>query len=323
MTLRFLGGTVLALLGLAGCGGGGGASGPTAFSGFSEIGSNATVRIEGRGRSAVYTTAGNGNDAEVTAVSDDQGTQANDVVVALDGGDVATAEAEGGDTEITFDFDDGDRLGPSNGSVRQATSPDASRNDFDDVDDIAVVADPTDNDFEYQTYGVWQTGRADGDGEFEVAAASYGLASAAADVDALTGTADYDGVFSGLYNDGAGSLYATGGSVGMTVDFDADTFTMQAFVNDSLIRSGPGANRLSEVEREALEFATSGATDVSGNRFSGEIAAREQALTGDVEGTVYGDGGAVADEVGGTFRMDDADSERAHMGAFGATRTPD
>jgi hypothetical protein len=310
---------------LSGCGGGG--SPYAAFAGFSEVDPGDRIRIEGRGRSATYATEDEGDETRVVSVSEGSGPgDASARFVVGAGGAVETAEAETGGSDVAFDFaDGGDRLGPSSGGVVTATSPDVDTvAGFGEVDDVAVFAHPVANGFEYQTFGYWLTGRVGVDDMTDAAAASYGLANSGAEVNALSGQADYAGGLVGLYTDPSGALYATAGMVDVTVDFDADTFSMSGDVDDTQIISGPAAapDELADAARDALDFATTGVSDtLSGARLGGAVASSDGAMSGDVDGRIYGGASQVAEEVGGTFRLDDAEGVRTHIGAFGGART--
>jgi hypothetical protein len=76
-----------------------------------------------------------------------------------------------------------------------------------DKTQIILLAAPADQNFEYQTFGVWVTGLDTGAGEF--GAMSVGAKTSASSIQAASGTASYSGFSTGyLAAAGDGILYA-------------------------------------------------------------------------------------------------------------------
>ncbi|WP_433988621.1 hypothetical protein SuNHUV7_21520 (plasmid) [Pseudoseohaeicola sp. NH-UV-7] len=151
--------------------------------------------------------------------------------------------------------------------------------------------------YEYQTFGVWQTGRNSGSGT--IGSGSYGAATSNNRVP--TGSATYSGNSIGTTTDVSGKIVATTSTVTATTDFrDIDLLS----TNTQAGIIGP------TTPRPDLDFEGSGT--VNGASFDmniGNVAG--SGLSGTATGKFYGPN---AQEIGGTF------SAGGYIGSFGGER---
>lgn len=165
--------------------------------------------------------------------------------------------------------------------------------------------------WEYQTFGVWETGRGDGTGSMG------GVSMGAPTVDSAiptTGEVDFTGETMGLYVTADGSDFLTYSDLSVSVDF-ANLGAMELSSTGTYkipVDSLPGIS-IGTLD-ETLNFAGTLAYDAGANTFSGEVSGF--GMVGTSTGQFYGPG---AEELGGVFSLSAGDGAY-YSGAYGAER---
>lgn len=172
---------------------------------------------------------------------------------------------------------------------------------------IILLSDPKSktNTFDYQVFGVWQTGVNSASGS--IGAASFGSVTKVADVPA-TGSATFKGTALGGYNDAAGNQYGTIADATLSVDFGARTVGL---ATSNTMKSGDTTSSASNLNLTGNLTYAAGA-----NSFSGNVKTTS-GLNGAANGNFYGPG---ATEIGGTFRAKAATGVESFVGSFGAKK---
>ncbi|ANT63033.1 hypothetical protein AYJ57_21400 (plasmid) [Salipiger sp. CCB-MM3] len=279
---------------LAACGGGG--SDSAAFSDRPEFASFAEAQTEGGDYRADGTVTSAryevSSDGTVT-ITDGPDTE-RDAVAGLSFEDevITALKVRDSNADITLAEENGDYMMVTDGYIIAATE---------DGGDVAIVGDTDQLGYNYQSYGIWQTGLNGTSGR--AAAGSFGAETASSEMPDA-GTASYYGESVGqVVTDGVD--YATQSDVYVETDFEdvyvssAGTYAYDP-IEDEYVEG-----------RSDLDFEAIGSLDGSG--FNAEIADADMA--GDVAGQFYGPG---AEEVGGTFSAVTDDS--AYLGSFGASQ---
>ena len=278
--------------GLAACGGGGG-DGRLEFAGFSTLGPGDRVTIEGEARTATYRADALRSQVTLDAISSPTNATLNLGIGedgALDSARIGSATAP-----VAFDTGRGDTIEALGGAL-VATSRNGQQ--------VAVLADPVANRFEYQTFGVWLTGV--GAAQGTLGAGSFGSRTTANSVP-RSGTATYEGGSTGVYAGPAGFAHATRSDVEAEVDFDTRRIALDSrrTVQTEILTGREHENRL-------LDFSMVGR--VTGAGFGGRVEA-PIGMTGDLTGGFHGPN---AEEMGGTFGMTGRGG--SYVGAFGGKR---
>lgn len=277
--------------GLAGCGGGG--DGRLDFEGFSTLGPGDQTTIEGQARTANYRADALRSQVTLDAI----GSPANATLNLRigDDGKVASARIGSANAPVAFDKGRGDAIEAAGGALL-ATSRNGQQ--------VAVMADPSTNGFEYQTFGVWLTGV--GAAQGTLGAGSFGSRTTANSMP-RSGSATYEGGSTGVYAGPAGFAHATRSDVEASVDFDTRRIALDSrrTVQTELLTGREHENRL-------LDFSMVGR--VTGAGFGGQVEA-PIGMTGDLTGGFHGPN---AEEMGGTFGM--TGQGGSYVGAFGGKR---
>ncbi|MEX0279001.1 MAG: transferrin-binding protein-like solute binding protein [Ruegeria sp.] len=263
-------------------------------SGSSDGGSNATSEIT-LPQNGTLELDGQAITAEVagTTVSNIATRQTSTLRMTTEDGDIVAASFRAPASGVSLDSRSGDSLVRSSSGVLLAF-------DSADLNDGAVLIDPSQTRFEHQTFGVWLEDR--NRPVAVVGAGSYGYRTDSSDVP--TGrNATYEGVSTGIALLADGNGYLTASEIEVTTNFR----------NATIRSSDTIASRLSDgtvVNAPELDFSGSG--NVSGNTFRANIAGT--GTSGTADGIFYGRN---AEEVGGTFQATGAGGV-SHVGAFGA-----
>jgi hypothetical protein len=271
---------------LVGCGGGGGG-------GSSDSAAPYDVTYEGIAQDGTYTYDG----VSVTSV-DDEGVNSATVKISYRGNDTIEQIAiTTPTTTVTWDEDNGAVIDDSDVVVTMTNATDT---------DIGIIAnkDHPDIDWQYQTFGVWETGRGEPTGT--LGATSVGVPTAGSAVP-TTGSATFTGLTGGIYVDPAGADYITAGEVNADVDFlnrSIDLTTINTQKVNTITADQSSATNLNMAG--TLNYAA------GSNAFSGNVSAT--GLTGSSSGQFYGDN---AEELGGVFSLKGA-GEETYIGGYGA-----
>lgn len=284
---------------LAGCfGGSGGGSGPlvpspVGFTSFSTMKPSATTRVDGIAQEVNYTYDG----STVTTVSGYQ-KSGGSIDATVDGDRSITGlKVNGPKTSRTWNAYNS-RVG-YNGPLIAGVSNDGS--------DLMVGMLPLNAGYEYQTYGVWQTGRGAGAG-------TAGAFSVGAQTDGMnvptSGTATFRGNALGAVVDRDGQDYVAGSDATLSADFASRTVgfrTSNTGIVDPVSGAVSGA--------PSLDMTGTMAYGGNSNRLIGS-ASTASGMTGTLDGRFYG---PQANEVGGLFTLSD-DLGEVYGGSFGAVR---
>jgi hypothetical protein len=272
---------------LVGCGGGGGG-------GSSNSASPYDVTQEGIAQDATYSYDG----SAVTDV-DDEGVNPATVTISYRGNDtIEQISITTPTTTVTWDEDNGAIIDDSDVVVTMTNATDT------DIGIIANTNDPNIN-WQYQTFGVWETGRGEPSGT--LGAATVGVPTAGSAIP-TTGSATFTGLSGGVYVDATGTNdYITASSVTADVNF----------LNRSVALSTADTtkvNTITAAESPAPNLNMAGTLNYAAgsNAFSGNVSAT--GLTGSSSGQFYGPN---AEELGGVFRLEGA-GEETYIGGYGA-----
>lgn len=177
-------------------------------------------------------------------------------------------------------------------------------------DDSIYALSSLDGGYEYQSFGVWSTGR--GADKGTQGSFSVGAATDIANVQ-NKGSAVFQGQALGTYVDGGNGQYVSSADARLETDF-ADRIVYFETSNTKLTDVGSAVTTASPM------FDLAGSmTYADANAMSGKVAAKN-GLSGTLSGQFYGPG---AQEIGGVFMLDkgtDDDLHEAFTGSFGAKR---
>lgn len=306
------------LLAAGSCGGGSGGTSistrignaaPTPLSSFGDLRPGDAFRADGIGRVAEYETGGTG--AAVVGPSQQVDVTARgllDAVGFLAALEIETEEVFGATpTGAAFDVIDGDTVadgvgvyGPVAGDQIVAATA--------DEDQAAIVADPFEKSFEFQTFGVWANGLGPGgmNSQGVLGAASVGVPTPAAN---LPANAIYDGSSTGVYVTPAGVVSLAFADFDATLNLGAGTLDVAAS-GTTLVDPLTGV----PTAMPTLDFSGQG---VPSQPFAIPIETDSPAndLAGTLNGQFYGMNG---EELGGPFDMTGTDGR--YMGAVGAAQ---
>lgn len=291
---------------LSACGGGGGSGGTvpttsttptgTPFTSWSAVTAGSTVVVPGMSqevtRTADFTTGLITSISAPTAVD----TAASFFTETLNSSGTITKVVITSPTgNISFDAAAGDTIGYLVNApwILAAVKNDQSA--------LVMGADPSSFGWEYQSFGVWSTGRTTESG-------SAGVMSVGAPT---AGTATFTGTSNGVYVDAAGLGYQVDSDVSVNANFAART----------LVLSSPGT-----VTSRDFFATTSSAPNLNltgtlayaagTNSFAGTLT-NGGTLTGSSSGRFYGPS---AEELGGVFILKASRGVETYGGAYGAKR---
>jgi len=301
-------------LALTACGGGGGGGGtvppgtsivPTAFTKWSDVQPGVTYKADGLGQEVTGTASG-GQFVAITPSGVEDGYSAYltfDSALELTRLELTTPAP----TLVALDKTAADTtfadvtLTPGPGTVPQFVT---ARNPSELPTSVAIMAKPINLGWDYQTFGIWETGRDSPDSR-KFGAMSVG--NTAGTAIPVSGPATFTGYTAGSYVNAAG----TGTTVFSALTVGADFGTRSLTFNTSN----------TQTSSDWVTFTPNGNLDLSGtltyaagtNSFSGSINS-VGGLTGNSTGQFYG---PKAEELGGVFLLQGSGVE-TYAGAYGA-----
>ncbi len=302
----------LSALILSACGGGGGGGGSgnlsqlIEFSSWANVQANQTVRLQGISHNTDYTApAPNFVVTQLTASTDASST----VSITYDGQqDVSAVSLTSGSKSHTFATSSGDTIG-NLGTYLPGYSDIAFAADATGAN-IGIAAEPlaSNINWNYQTFGAWETGRGTGSGY--AAVASVGSMTTGAGIP-TTGNATYTGYSGGVALSANGAQdFVVSSNFQATANFATRSVSIQATnsgaydpVND-LLYSGNAAT--------VFDYNGILTYDAGSNALSGTITLSWG--NGTADGRFYGPS---ASEIGGIFEARGA-GVSGYFGAFGA-----
>jgi len=290
---------------LSGCGGGGGGGSSLTqitFSDWDSITKPSQVNLEGlsvdfsyTAGSKVSTITNKGVDSTTTASVN---YRTNDTISKV------SFTSQNG--TVTFNEDGTDTIGDTGTTLygyNQAGS------------NFLLAANPLNSsvDWNYQTFGIWETGRGTGSGT--AGGISVGAATDGSSIP-TSGTATYSGYIGGVLVDYDGDDFVTRGRVSLGADFANRTLTFATTSTDYI---SPVASTPTWTSDSDLNISNATGTKLSWsaatNSFTGNVV-DGNSLSGTVTGKFYG---PAAEEVGGIYNISGSGLNR-HAGAFGAKR---
>lgn len=300
---------------LSACGGGGGGTAPstvtplatTAFTKWSDVQPGVTYKVDGLGLEVTGTASGN----QFTAITPSGVTDGYSAYLTFDSAFELTklALTTPAPTLVSFDKAAADTTF-ADVTLSPGTSPQfvSVRNPSIAPTSVAIMAKPINLGWDYQTFGIWETGRDDPTSR-KFGAMSVGNTAGTAIPG--SGTAAFTGYTAGSYVNTAG----TGTTVFADLTVGAD------FANRSLTFSTSNT----QTSSDWVTFTPNNNLNLSGNlsytagtnRFTGTVSS-VGGLTGNSTGQFYGPN---AEELGGVFLLQGSGVE-TYAGAYGAKQTP-
>lgn len=279
----------LSLLMLSACGGGDG-GGTASFTSWSTIQPNSTVVAKGLsqevGRVGIPSFVSTSSSANITF--DAAGHWSNLVL------NTPT-------TTVDLDF-----VGILAGGFLDATSSDLAT--------TAVIADPVQFLYQYQTFGVWETLADDAVGAFSIGAPTPGSV-----IETINTTASFTGKLAGIYVDSDGVRNFAFSDVIVAADFGARTLdfsTTNTFIKSDLSAIG---ERRFDLDLSGIDLTIA----ATGNSFAGNLTPTTGSSLSSLSGTTSGQFyGPSAQELGGVFFLSDPSTPETYSGAYGAKLTP-
>jgi len=170
----------------------------------------------------------------------------------------------------------------------------------------AVTIDPYSIGWNYQSFGVWQTGTTTG-GTF--GAMSFGAPTPVGGLP-LTGSATYVGLTAGVYVDGTGQLFGTSATMNTAVNFGTRT------VNFSTTGTMVSRPSVGTIANAGLDLSTTVLQNFSGTQFVVPVTTANSQLSGTATGRFYG---PAAQEIGGVYSLQGTGTQ-SMGGAFGGKK---
>lgn len=181
-------------------------------------------------------------------------------------------------------------------------------NDAGNTYDVLAV-DPNTSAFDYQTFGVWATGKDPAAAEGTIGVLSAGLKTPAASVPAAGGPT-FTGKLLGFHVDTGGVGRFVTGTVSIESNFSARTLLFSTTGTSAIIPSIGVASAKSSLDMTGTLTYAAGT-----NLFVGNNVSTVGGLTGDASGAFYGPN---AEEIGGVFNVKAASGVEFYSGSFGA-----
>ncbi len=292
---------------LTACGGGGGGAGGTSatlqyFTRISAVTVPGTVRATGVSVESTYTA----NSSAVTSVSTPVDSTNSSVDLTYNSSGLLNKIVITTPTSTkTLDSAAGAQFGTligSSGVIGAAQS--ANLQDF-----AAYPYDPSSIGWDYQTFGIWETGRGTGSGT--AGAISVGAVTSVASMP-TTGTATYSGYSGGAYVNSSGADFLTRSTVTMATNFATRTI---AFSTGSTVKVATTA-LTTAINDNNLNLSGNLTWNSGSSAFTGTISTTG-GMTTVVNGNFYGPS---AIEAGGVFYGRASSGVESYVGAFGAKR---
>lgn len=203
---------------------------------------------------------------------------------------------------VTFDAAAGDTIG------YLVNAPWILAAEKSDQSALVMGADPIDFGWEYQSFGVWSTGRTTSSGSAGVMSVGAPTAGAAIPT---AGTATFTGTSNGVYVDAAGLGYQVDSDVSVNANFAARTLVLS---NTGTVTSRDFFATTSSAPN--LNLTGTLAYAAGTNSFAGTLT-NGGTLTGTSTGRFYGPN---AEELGGVFILKASSGIETYGGAYGAKR---
>lgn len=312
LRLWFMG--VFFVVTLFGCGGGSGGSssggGPTPFVSWSSIVPPDTVKVEGFSKEEAYTRS---EGTLIDGVSNLGISGFSSATLQYDSqGIIEQIDINTPNVFVSWDVNSGDLIEYSGVNIFAIDSLES---------DIAVAINPLDSNvgWEYQTFGVWETGRKFLAGN--IGAMSMGAPTPASSIP-LSGVASFAGSSSGIFVDTAGNDYFVYSDLDVAFDFEQRQ-TIRFFTNnsvkisvDELISAGLPDNPPTD---NSLDLSGTLSYNLGANIFTGDVTT--PTMSGTTTGQFYGPN---AEELGGVFSLtnDPFRPTSYYSGAYGAAAIP-
>jgi len=174
---------------------------------------------------------------------------------------------------------------------------------------IALAADPVALGWNYQSFGVWETGRVAGSGNSGVMSVGAPTAGAAIPT---SGTAIYTGKSAGFYTDATGQGHATYSDLSVNADFAARTL--------GLSTTGTVKTNITTTDASNLNLTGTLTYAAGTNSFAGPVHLTTPGTLspGESSGRFYGPS---AEELGGVFILQAGSGiPETYGGAYGAKK---
>lgn len=270
----------------AGGGSSGSSSGPSPFTSWSSVAPNVATPLVG----SSTTATGSNSSASYSA--------SGNVTFNSSRNFTAISMTTGAGTGASFSISAGDTIsqGMGNGTVFASNKQGVG----------AIVTNPYDAAFEYQTFGTWGA-YAGSPQPSAINSVSLGSATPVTGMPA-TGAANFSGFASGIYYQGAGGYFTTA-NMNAGVDFGARTIAFST--NNTLVSGSIGGGVVEAPTLNMTGFATY-ATGTS--KFSGTVSTAN-GMIGGMSGQFFGPN---ANEIGGTYNA--TGSQGYTAGGFGGKR---
>jgi hypothetical protein len=313
---------------IAGCGGGGGGSGggggggggtpQVPFVSWNLVQPNTTTVVPGSSQEVTYTA--NASTDTVTSLSsvtpNEAGaryfvtTNANNQATAI-----AIQSARG--TNVSFTTANGSSLGSA---VRYFQTPQRffryTGAVTGDGTSAALAADESYSGWNYQSYGVWITGRGTGSGTAGVA--SVGAATLGSNIPTI-GTGTFTGSSAGLYVNPQGNYFVTTAFMQANVSFTNRTVNFST-VNTAAATAASAISGNFGTLVPGLDMTGTLSYAAGSNRLTGVVSTASSStgnpMSGAITANFYGPN---ANEIGGTFSTTGTGIE-TYTGAFGGRR---
>ena len=287
------------LSGCLGLGGGTSSITETVFADWSSITKTIQVDLEGISTDVSY-TANDYNIATLTNKGTDLTTTAS--VKYETNNTISKISVTTQNGTVTFDEDNGDTIGTTGTTIYGYNE---SGSDF------FLAADPLNSsvNWNYQTFGIWETGRGTGLGT--AGGISVGTITTGSNIPA-SGTATYTGYYGGAFSDRDGDDFLTRGTVSVSTDFGERTLGFQTSGDEFV---SPVANTPSWTGDTNQAMSGTLTYTPANNSFTGDVTDGYN-NSGAATGRFYGPN---AEELGGVFNITGS-ALYLHAGAFGAKK---
>jgi len=291
----------LSLLLLSGCGGGGGGGSHVKVGDVFLPDFVKWSEVDKPGDTHMYGTSQTGSFTSTTSKIEGSPQLANVTITYDKDGKIIKITLAKGGTDLSWDIAKGDEIDAEEEFIFVSNKEDTKN---------ALFSNPSDpnEQFYYQTYGVWMTEETSGSGKF--GAISMGNRTRVDDLQKLTGKASFTGSSTGIYINGSDQYLATS-SVDVDVDFskrelDFNTYGTSTINLAHLDTDVPQNNSDLDMAGQ-LKYTTH-------NEFTGPVIA-SGGMTGSSTGHFYGPN---AEEVGGVFDL--KGTGETYIGAYGGKR---
>jgi len=173
-----------------------------------------------------------------------------------------------------------------------------------DGEDYALIANPFNLNFDYQTFGTWVTGAGTGSGD--AGNFSFGYVTTGSNIP-TSGSATYTGYTGGRYSDSSARDYFISANLSATANFATRSV---AVTTSNTYKS---RNLVTDVLDTNINMTGTMTYAAATNNLTGTFSTADSRLSGTMKGQFYG---PTANEIGGTFSA--VSGTEGIFGAFGA-----